>query len=140
MDNKMKAGDLRVEVEQERVLWYDRKRIPVLGLPWSFIKYELTPSKLIVGNGFFTTREDEVKLYRITDIVYTQSIFERICKTGTITVLSNDKSTPTLFLKHIKNARIVKEAISKAVDDARRKNNVRTSEMVGVDHDCEHHD
>lgn len=140
MAEKMKAGELRVEVEKEEVLWYDRKRVTIFALPWSFTKYTLTENKLTVEKGLLNTTEEEVKLYRITDIAYSQNFWERIGKTGTIRLLSNDKSSPELVLEHVKNAKMIKEVISKTVDEARRKSNVRTSEMVGnVDLDGENH-
>jgi uncharacterized membrane protein YdbT with pleckstrin-like domain len=140
MTEKMKAGELRVEVEQEDVLWYDRKRITIFALPWSFTKYTLTESKITLEKGLFNTTEEEVKLYRITDIAYSQSFWERIGKTGTIRLLSNDRSSPELVLEHVKNARTIKDVISKTVDEARRKGNVKTSEMVGnVDFDNDGH-
>jgi uncharacterized membrane protein YdbT with pleckstrin-like domain len=146
MAKKMKAGELRVEVEHEEVLWYDRKRVTIFALPWSFTKYILTENKITVEKGLLNTVEEEVKLYRITDIAYSQNLFERVSKTGTIKLISNDMSSPELVLEHVKNAKTIKEAISKAVDDARRNNSVKTSEMVGnVDIDredscaCENH-
>jgi hypothetical protein len=100
----------------------------------------LTATKLTVEKGLLNTTEDEVKLYRITDIAYSQSIWERIAKTGTIKLMSNDKSSPELLLEHVKNAKTIKEVISKTVDEARRNNNVKTSEMVGnVDLDDDGH-
>ena len=138
--DKMRAGELRVEIEQEDKLWYDRKRVTIFALPWSFTKYTLTETKLTIEKGFFNKEEDEIKLYRVTDIAYSQTFWERIGKTGTIKILSNDSSSPELALQHIKNAKLVKEAISKAVDNARRRNNVKTSEMVGnVDLDGDEH-
>lgn len=140
MTEKMKAGELRVEVEKEDVLWYDRKRVTIFALPWSFTKYTLTENKITVEKGFLNTIEEEVKLYRITDITYSQSLWERIAKTGTIKLMSNDKSSPELLLEHVKNARTIKDVISKTVDDARRKSNVKMSEMVGnVDFDNDEH-
>lgn len=140
MANKIKAGYMNVEIEQEDTLWYDRKRVTVFALPWSFTKYTLTATKLTVEKGFFNKVEEEVKLYRVTDIAYSQSFGERIGKTGTIKILSNDTSSPELILMHVKNAKMVKDAISKAVDAARRTNNVKTSEMVGnVDFDNNEH-
>jgi arginyl-tRNA synthetase len=131
MSDKMRAGELRIQVEQEEILWYDRKRVTIFALPWSFTKYTLTASKLTVESGLLNTHEEEVKLYRVTDVAYTQSIWERIGKTGTITLLSNDTSSPTLVLKHVKNAKTVKEAISHAVELARQNKGVKMSEMIG---------
>ena len=140
MAEKLKAGTIKSEIPTEEILWYDRKRVTIFALPWSFIKYQLTETKLIVESGLFNTKEEEVKLYRITDLEYTQSLMERIGKTGTIVLLSNDTSSPRIELKHVKNAKAVKEVISRTVEEARHKNGVRTSEMVGTmhhDEDCE---
>ena len=141
MSEKMKAGTMKSEVPTEEVLWYDRKRVTIFALPWSFTKYRLTENKLLVETGFFNTHEEELKLYRITDVSYSQNFWERIGKTGTIRILSNDTSTPEIFLLHVKNARDVKEVISQTVEKARHLNGVRTAEMVGGMHhdeaDCE---
>lgn len=130
----MKAGELKVELKQEEALWYDRKRVTVFALPLSFTKYTLTPTRLIVESGFLNKKEDEIKLYRVTDVEYSQTLFERIGGVGTIRLLSNDTSSPEMKLLHIKNAKEVKEAISYTVEHARKDSGVRTSEMVGSMH------
>lgn len=139
MSEKMKAGTIKSAVPKEEVLWYDRKRVTIFALPWSFTKYKLTESKLIIETGLLNIKEEEIKLYRITDVAYTQSFFERIGNTGTITLLSNDTSAPQIVLLHIKNAKSVKDVLSEAIEHARHASGVRTSEMVGNfhhDEDC----
>ena len=64
-------------------LWSDRKRT-FLGLPWSFTKYNLTEERLFIETGFFNKKEDEVRLYRITDVSLTRSFGQRIVGVGTI--------------------------------------------------------
>ena len=134
MTEKMKAGELRVELKQEEPIWYDRKRVTIFALPWSFTRYTLTPSRLIVETGFFNRKEEEIKLYRITDVQYSESLFERIGNTGTITLLSNDTSSPQISLLHVKNAKTIKGVLSEAVEQARHLSGVKTSEMVGNFH------
>lgn len=128
---KLKAGELKVEIEHEEILWYDRKRISIFALPWSFTKYTLTPTKLLVESGLMVSHEEEIKLYRITDVVYTQNLIGKINNTGTITVLSNDTSAPTLVLKNVKNAKNVKIAISQAIETARQNKGIKMSEVIG---------
>ena len=43
-------------------LWNDRKRI--LGMPLSFTKYSLSKDRIFVKTGFFTSKFEEVVLYR----------------------------------------------------------------------------
>lgn len=128
---KLKPGELRLEVETEEQLWYDRKRVTIFALPWSFTKYILTPSKLLIESGLLVSHEEEVKLYRVTDIVFSQNLIGKINNTGTITILSNDTSAPNLVLKNVKNAKKVKTAISQAVESARANKGIKMSEVIG---------
>ncbi len=73
------------------VLWHDRKR-NFLGLPWTFTVYELTRNRLFLQTGFLNQREDEVRLYRITDLTLTRSLWQRIIGTGTIHIDSGRES------------------------------------------------
>ena len=128
----MKAGTLNVEIQEDKVLWYDRKRIVPFGLPWTFTKYTLTENALLIKKGVFKQVEDEIRLYRCVDVTFTQSLWEKMCNTGTVIIESSDNSMKIAELKHIKNAKKIKEAISQAIETARTKSNVKTSEFVGV--------
>lgn len=126
----MRCGDISVVMEEEQVLWMDRKRVTIFALPWSFTKYELTPSRLVISSGLLNQKEDEIRLYRIKDVSYSQTLIERMGNVGTIHVISTDASVPEIFLKHVKNARRVKDVLSQAIEVSRRKNGVRTSELM----------
>ena len=121
-----------MEVQEETVLWYDRKRILPFGLPWSFTKYTLTENKLLITKGVFKQTEDEIRLYRCVDVTLTQNMWEKMCKTGTIIVESSDNSMKIAALQHVKNAKQVKEALSQAIEKARSQTGVKTSEFVGT--------
>lgn len=127
----MKAGTLNVEIQEEKVLWYDRKRLLPFGLPWTFTKYTLTENKLLIKTGFFKEVEDEIRLYRCVDVTFTQNTWEKMCKTGTVIVESNDNSMKIAELKHIKDAQKIKEVISQTIEEARKKANVKASEFMG---------
>lgn len=126
----MKAGTVNVDMKEEEILWFDKKRTPVFGLPLSFTKYTLTETKLIMQSGLFFQKEEEVKLYRCLDISLRQGFLERLNKTGTIIIKSSDVTTPELRLIHVKNARQIKEILSQRIEVARTQRDVRTSECV----------
>ncbi|MBR4343321.1 MAG: PH domain-containing protein [Lachnospiraceae bacterium] len=118
--------------------WRDRKRT-FLGLPWSFTRYMLTGEKLIINRGFFNTKEDEVKLYRVTDFSLSRTFGQKIFGLGTLKVLSSDKSCPALELINIKKSAAVKELISKLVEEERDRKRVTGREIINNhDHDCDH--
>lgn len=112
--------------------WFDRKRT-IFALPLSFTKYAVTDEKLIIKTGFFNTKEEEVRLYRIMDVTLNRSFGERIFGLGTIHVISSDKSTPHFDIKRIKNSKNVKEQLSDLVESSRRKNRVSAREFMSSD-------
>jgi Predicted membrane protein len=112
------------------VLWKDRKRILFFGLPFSFTKYSLTEDRLFVNSGFFTSKEDEVRLYRVIDLELTRTLLQRLFKLGTIKCFSADKSLGDFYIKNIKNAKEVKELISVKVEEQRKSQRVTTRETM----------
>lgn len=125
---KLKSGGFTVSVEEEDLLWTDRRRI--LGMPISFTRYSLTASKLLVNTGLVNLHEEEVRLYRIRDLRLSQSFAERLFGVGSICVESSDASVPHLDLIHVKNPRKVKDVLSQAVEESRRKNGIRATEIM----------
>ena len=110
-------------------LWKDRKRY--FGLPLSFTRYSLSEDRLFLSVGFLSIKDDEVLLYRVRDIDLERHLFQRIFGVGTVTVMSSDKSMPTLVLKNIKDPVMVKELIHKQVEDMKIRRRVRVGEIMG---------
>ena len=82
------------------IIWKDRKRY--LGLPLSFTRYSLSEDRLFLSVGFLNIKDEEVLLYRVRDINTSRTLWQRLFGVGTVTVVSSDKSMPTLVLKNIK--------------------------------------
>ena len=110
-------------------VWKARKRNG-LGLPWTFTIYELSEDRLFITTGVLNKREDEVRLYRITDISLTKSLWQRILGMGTIHLDSSDKSMKNFELVNVKDSDTVKEQISQLVEAARIKNRVSARENM----------
>ena len=113
-----------------QILWQDRKR-PVFGLPLSFTKYRMTEEKLLINTGILSTKEEEIKLYRVMDITLNCSIWQRLFKVGTIHLCSGDKTTPEFDIKDVKRPSEVKELISKHVEIQRDKKRIAGREFLG---------
>ncbi len=119
-------------------IWQDRKRT-FLGLPLSFTKYMLTEDRLFVEKGFLNSVLDEENLYRVRDVRVTRSLVQKLFGLGTVTVYSSSASNDETVLASIKQPIEVKEEIVRLVDAARRKNNIRASEMLMDGPDlCDH--
>lgn len=125
-------------MENNEILWSDRKRWLLFGLPWTFTKYSLTDNRLLIDTGFFTTNTDEVRLYRINDLSLTRNLLQKMGNMGTIKVNSYDKTMGNFEIKNIKNPQEVKEKLSRLVEEERDKKRVYAREVMGDDCDCDH--
>ena len=90
------------------IKWKDRKRI-IFGLPWTFTKYSLTEDRLFISTGLLSTKEDEVRLYRIMDLSLERKLWQRLFGLGTIKCCSADKTLGDFEIKNIKDSKNVKE-------------------------------
>ena len=81
----------------------------------------------------FSTREDEVRLYRIMDVTLKRKFWERLCGLGTVHCCSADKSTPEFDLLHIKKSKEVKDMLSDMVEQQREKKRITSREFMGAE-------
>ena len=109
-------------------LWKDRKRY--FGLPLSFTRYCLSEDRLFISEGFLNIRDDEILLYRVRDIDTRRSLWQRLFGVGTVTVISSDKTMPSLVLKNIKDPIFVKELIHRQVEEMKIRRRVRFGEIM----------
>ena len=114
------------------IIWHDRKRH--LGLPLSFTRYYLVKKegewvKLFRHKGFLSSIIDEVNLYRCFDITLIMSLADKIFKTGSLDVTTNDESTPNFWLSHIANPYKVRDLISSLIEIERKKKHIGITEF-----------
>lgn len=116
------------------IIWKDRKRY--FGMPLSFTRYSLTSDRLFLSIGFLNIKDEEILLYRIRDITTSRSLWQRIFGVGTVTVISSDKTLPTMVLQNIKDPLAVKELLHEQVEDMKIRRRVRVGEiMASTDED-----
>ena len=116
------------------VIWQDRKRH--LGMPISFYRYYIVKKegqwvKFFRHKGFLSAIIDEMNVYRCYDVTLRISFVDRIFKTGTIEVSSNDASAPVFHLRHVKNPYKVRDLVSSLIEIERKKHNVGLTEFHG---------
>ena len=114
-------------------IWQGKKCY--FGLPISFTRYAVSEDRLFLSTGFLTIKDEEVLLYRIRDINTSRTLWQRICGVGTVTVISSDKSMPTLVMKNVKNPMEVKEMLHSQVEEMKRQRRVRVGEIMTDDVD-----
>ena len=112
-------------------IWTDKKRI--LGMPISFTRYSLIASpewvKVFVKAGFLSTSIEEVNLYRVYDIKIHQSLGQKMFGVGTITLFSNDVTTPLTEIINVKDPYKVRNMLAEYIEEAREAKGVRIGEV-----------
>lgn len=114
----------------EKELWSDRKRVLFFGLPLSFTTYRLTSNRLFINSGFLTQNQDEVRLYRITDVSLSRTLMQRIFGLSTIHCNSSDKTLGNFDIINVKDGENVKELLSQSVEEERMARRVYTRENM----------
>ena len=99
----------------------EKKRILLFGLPWTFTRYTIKDDMITIDSGFLNKEENDCYMYKVQDVKLKLSFMERILGLGTIECFTGDTTNPTLQLIHIKNAKVVKDFILQASEEARRK-------------------
>lgn len=117
------------KMKREGAKWEDRKR-NWMGLPWTFTVYALDEERLYITRGFLNSTDDEVRLYRITDISLKRSLWQKITGTGTIHCFSGDRAMGNFDIKNIKRPLQVKEQLSEFIEKQREDKHVYTRENM----------
>lgn len=112
------------------LLWKDRKRY--FGLPLSFTVYSLRNNRFYLREGFFTTRENELLLYRILDINLKVTLWDKLFGVGTLTLFTVDETHKQLLIKNVKHPQKVRDLISAEVEKEREKLKIRGREIYGA--------
>lgn len=110
-------------------VWKDRKRI-IFGLPWTFTVYKLTEEKLFIETGFFSKKEEEIRLYRVMDLTLKRPFGQRLWGLGTIHCCTADKSTPEFDILKVKKSKEVKDMISDMVEKQREEKRISAREFM----------
>ena len=134
-NNRKKTGRKR----KEDSIWEDRKRT-FFGMPWSFTKYSLDNERFYLERGLFSTRYDEVRLYRITDVVLLRTLGQKIFGLGSLHIDSSDKNLGNFTIVNIKDSEKVKELFSRKIEEQRRSNRVYSRESIGSEEDAYDYD
>ena len=104
----------------------------VVFLQHTTTRYKISLRRVETEKGIVSKKVESLELWRVLDVRYTQSIFDRLTGNGRIELDSTDKSDPRLVLHGIPEHRKVFEQLREAVQAARHTS--RPMELVGDGH------
>ena len=106
--------------------------LPLL-VVWVRVKscgYRLSTQRLFVRRGWMSRHQNELELYRVKDVTVDQRFLQRLLGYGTVTVLADDDSTPTVVMPGISRPIRVKEMIRTQYRAARQREGVHATEFM----------
>lgn len=109
----------------------ERSRWLFLGLPFTFTKYEIHDNVLTIFKGFFTVRENDCYMYKVSDVEITSSLLQRICGMSTIILYTSDVTDRTIVMKNIKHGHEIKDFILQASESARIRRRTVSMQNIG---------
>jgi membrane protein YdbS with pleckstrin-like domain len=95
------------------------------------VRYRISNYRIDFERGILGKKIDTLELWHVDDIKMEQSFAERMLGVGTITVLSNDTSTPKLPLRGLPNPRPLFESLKQRVIAVKRQRGVVKMDMGG---------
>ena len=114
------------------IIWHDRKRY--FGLPISFYRYYIVKKegewvKFFRHKGFLSAIIDDINDYRCFDVTLIVTLTDKIFRTGTIEISSNDAHVPQFHMRHIANPYKVRDLISSLIEIERKKKRIGITEF-----------
>ena len=122
----------KVVLEEDEVVYKERKRLLFFGLPWTFTKYSITADMITEDRGLLRTEEDDCYMYKVQDVKLTTTLLERIFGLGTIICYTGDVTTPQLTMVHIKHAKEIKNYLLRVSEAARMKRRTINTQDIGA--------
>jgi uncharacterized membrane protein YdbT with pleckstrin-like domain len=102
-------------------------------LRWRTTHYVITTHRLLFREGILARKGRDIGLARITDVSYSQSVWERVIQSGTITIESAGDSGATV-LKQIPDSDGVQQLINHMIEeDADRRGRENAGYLRGDD-------
>lgn len=113
------------------MIYTEKKRCLLFGLPLSFTTYNINEELISVSSGLLSKTENDSYLYKVVDVRLEQSFLERLFGLGTVHCFGGDVTDPSLRLKHIRRAREIKDYIFRQSEAERLKR--RTMNTMNID-------
>ena len=108
--------------------------IPIPFALWRWLEtrcfqYRITTERILVKQGVFSKRTDELELYRVKDTALVEPFWLRLVGLGHIDLSTSDRMTPTMRIAAIPQASQLREELRRHVERMRALRGVRETDL-----------
>jgi uncharacterized membrane protein YdbT with pleckstrin-like domain len=103
-------------------------------LRWRTTHYVVTSHRLLFREGVLARRGRDIGLSRITDVSYTQTLWDRIISSGTLTIESAGDSGPTV-LRQIPDSDGVQQLLNHMIEEDADRRAQESAGYIGDQYD-----
>jgi uncharacterized membrane protein YdbT with pleckstrin-like domain len=97
------------------------------------VHYKVTTQRIVIEDGIFSKRMEQIDLYRIVDYVVERPFAQRLMGTGNIVLEAMDKTTPEIRIEGIKTDVIaLYERLRYCTEQEKKKRGVRVVDVEQV--------
>jgi hypothetical protein len=89
-----------------------------------FKRYKITSYRIDFERGLLSKTIDTLELWHVEDIRFHQSMWDRILKVGTLTVVGNDDTSPNMIMKGLPDPRRLFDVLKSRVIAVKRQRGV----------------
>jgi membrane protein YdbS with pleckstrin-like domain len=122
--------------------WFVILALIVIGVALMFVpsiltkmeKYRISNYRVDVEKGLLSKKIDTLELWHVQDIDFHQSLMDRVLGVGTITIHSDDATTPHLDLKSLPRPRPLFDSLKQRIISVKRQRGV-----IKMDGGADHH-
>ena len=85
------------------------------------VRYRLTSQRIFLDRGILSLVTDQTELIHVNDVRIRRSLIQRLCRVGTVEIISNDEGEDSVTLESIETPEEVSEALRKSVQAIRMR-------------------
>ncbi|MEK6807105.1 MAG: PH domain-containing protein [Pseudomonadota bacterium] len=111
--------------------------LPIFYAFWRWLEtrcftYSVTTDRIIMRQGVFSKRTDELELYRVKDATLLEPFWLRLVSLGRIVLTTSDRTTPIVQLNAVPDAAKLREEIRRNVERLRAQKGIREMDVGEV--------
>lgn len=120
----------KLEQKYGKILWTDKPH-NFFGKTMNWTRFILTEKKLIICQGLFLIREENIELYRIVDFGIEMNIIDKMFGLGSVVLHCKDATTPYVIINLIKDPYSLQKILEEKVRAQQKEYGVLGKDYIG---------